>query len=178
MNSGTSTEPQPFTAGHFYVLLSMVAATAAVVVARDTHPAALLLISCATLAAGYTAWALHKALLGLLSRDQDEVLDDRARAVLESDKATVLRAIKELEFDYGMKKVAEADYQDMMARLKNRALLIMEQLERLPVAPAPGEKSTKGTRRTTTPCPKCQTPNASDAKFCNQCRERLGSVHA
>jgi hypothetical protein len=177
MSSGTSTEPQPFTAGHFYVLLSMVAATAAVVVARDTHPAALLLLSGATLAAGYTAWALHKALLGLLSRDHSEVLDDRTRAVLESDKATVLRAIKELEFDYGMKKVAEADYQEMMARLKNRALLIMEQLEQLPEAPTTAAAGL-AQGRSTAPCPKCQTANAVDAKFCNQCGERIGSVHA
>ena len=50
MSSETSTEDQaPFTAGHFYVLLSMIAATVAVVVARNTHPAALLLISAAVI---------------------------------------------------------------------------------------------------------------------------------
>jgi hypothetical protein len=174
MNSGTSTEPAPFTAGHFYVLLSMIAATAAVVMARDTHPAALLLISGAALAAGYTAWALHQSLLALLSRSQRPVLRARQREVLEQDKVTVLRAIKDLEFDYGMKKVGETDYQDMLDRLKQRALLIMEQLERIPAdvpAPAP-------TVRRDAVCGRCGTANDKDAKFCKQCGDRLGSVNA
>lgn len=180
MSSGTSTESAPFTAGHFYVLLSMIAATAAVVVSRNTHPAALLLISAAALAAGYTAYTLHRALLALLSKDVPVALDRRDREFLEQDKATVLRAIKDLEFDYGMKKVSEADYQDMLARLKRRALLIMEQLEQTPAPPAPKPAPARAAapHRTTTACGRCGTTNDADAKFCKQCGERLGSVHA
>lgn len=179
MNSGTSTESAPFTAGHFYVLLSMVAATAAVVMARNTHPAALLLLSGAALAAGYTAYALHQALVGLLSQNRERVIGIRQREVLEQDKLTVLRAIKDLEFDYGMKKVSEADYEDMLGRLKQRALLIMEQLEQIPpdaprtraAAPAAAKKAA------TVACTRCGTGNDGDAKFCKQCGDRLGSVN-
>lgn len=180
MSSGTSTEPAPFTAGHFYVLLSMVAATAAVVMSRNTHPAALLLLSGAALAAGYTAWTLHQALLALLSRSQRPVLGARQREILEQDKATVLRAIKDLEFDFGMKKVSEADYQDMLGRLKQRALLIMEQLDRIPPdAPAVGApKAAAQAARRDVACARCSTRNDGDAKFCKQCGERLGSVNA
>lgn len=176
MSSETSTESTPFTAGHFYILLSMVAATAAVVMARNTHPAALLLLSGAALASGYTAYALHQALLGLLSQSRRPVLGARQREVLEQDKNTVLRAIKDLEFDYGMKKVSEADYEDMLGRLKQRALLIMEQLERIPDDPPAPIVAAKVSRDTA--CPQCQTRNDRDAKFCKQCGERLGSVNA
>ncbi len=177
MSSETSTEPAPFTAGHFFVLLSMVAATAAVVMARNTHPAALLLLSGAALAAGYTAYAVHQALMALLSKNTTVVLGQRDRDVLEQDKVTVLRAIKDLEFDFGMKKVSEADYQDMLARLKQRALLIMEQLDHIPPdAPAKPAHTPAASRAAV--CPRCSTSNDGDAKFCKQCGEKLGSVHA
>lgn len=178
MSSGTSTESAPFTAGHFYVLLSMVAATAAVVMARNTHPAALLLLSGAALAAGYTAYALHQALMAFLARNTAPVLGQRQREVLEQDKATVLRAIKDLEFDFGMKKVSEADYQDMLGRLKQRALLIMEQLEQIPPDAPPAARVVASAKTRAAVCPRCSTSNDGDAKFCKQCGEKLGSLNA
>ncbi len=181
MSSETSTDQSaPFTAGHFFVLLSMISATAAVVVSRHTHPVALLLISAAAIAAGYTAYALHRALLGLWSGAGDEEpLGVRQREILQQEKALVLRAIKDLEFDYGMKKVSEADYTDMLERLRARALLLMQQLERVPAEPAPSAVRTGHTRRAaSTPCARCGTRNEPDAKFCKQCGDRLGSVNA
>jgi len=95
--------------------------------------------------------------------------------VLEQDKVTVLRAIKDLEFDFGMKKVSEADYQDMLGRLKQRALLIMEQLDQIP-PDAPAKSALSAASRAAV-CPRCSTSNDGDAKFCKQCGEKLGSVH-
>jgi hypothetical protein len=178
MSSGTSTESASFTAGHFYVLLSMIAATAAVVMARNTHPAALLLISGAALAAGFTAYAMHQALMAFVSRNTTPVLGQRQRDVLEQDKITVLRAIKDLEFDFGMKKVSEADYQDMLGRLKQRALLIMEQLESIPADAPPVVIAAPVARVRAAVCPRCSTSNDGDAKFCKQCGEQLGSLNA
>ena len=189
MSSETSTEGQaPFTAGHFYVLLSMIGATVAVVVARNTHPAALLLISAAVLASGYTAYALHRALAGLWSgAGSEEPLGIRHREVLLQEKALVLRAIKDLEFDRGMKKVSEADYADMLERLRARALLLMQQLERTPdlaavalpeVVGAPAAPAEKPRRPVAHTCARCGTRNEPDAKFCKQCGDRLGSANA
>lgn len=180
MSSETSTEtPAPFTAGHFYVLLSMIAATVAVVVSKHTHPAALLLISAAVLASGYTAYALHRALAGLWSGAGDEEpLGIREREVLEQEKALVLRAIKDLEFDRGMKKVSDADYADMLERLRARALLLMQQLERIPATPPPAPRTEKARRSAGAACARCGTRNEPDAKFCKQCGERLGSANA
>lgn len=180
MSSETSTEtPAPFTAGHFYVLLSMIAATVAVVVSKHTHPAALLLISAAVLASGYTAYALHRALAGLWSGAGDEEpLGIREREVLEQEKALVLRAIKDLEFDRGMKKVSDADYADMLERLRARALLLMQQLERIPATPPPAPRTEKARRSAGAACTRCGTRNEPDAKFCKQCGERLGSANA
>lgn len=183
MSSETSTEgPAPFTAGHFYVLLSMIAATVAVVVARNTHPAALLLISAAVLASGYTAYALHRALAGLWSGAGNEgPLGIRHREVLLQEKALVLRSIKDLEFDFGMKKISEADYADMLERLRARALVLMQQLERTPAEVAvqtAGTPADKERRPVVNACARCGTRNEPDAKFCKQCGDRLGSANA
>ena len=181
MSSETSTEGQaPFTAGHFYVLLSMIGATVAVVVSRHTHPAALLLISAAVLASGYTAYALHRALAGLWSgAGSEEPLGIRHREVLLQEKALVLRAIKDLEFDRGMKKVSEADYADMLERLRARALTLMQQLERTPgVLPATSPRVEKERPKVSSTCVRCGTRNERDAKFCKQCGDRLGSANA
>ncbi|NQW05588.1 MAG: zinc ribbon domain-containing protein [Acidobacteria bacterium] len=180
MSSETSTEQAaPFTAAHFYVMSSMIAATAAVVVSRHTHPVALLLISAAVLATGYTAYALHQALTGLWSGPGDVApLGDRQRELLEQEKALVLRAIKDLEFDFGMKKVSEADFQDMQGRLRARALLSMDQLERVPKAAPAKAAVSQPKAKAGQSCPRCSTTNEADAKFCKQCGDRMGSVNA
>jgi ribosomal protein L40E len=180
MSSETSTEGQaPFTAGHFYVLLSMIGATVAVVVARNTHPAALLLISAAVLASGYTAYALHRALAGLWSgAGHEEPLGIRHREVLLQEKALVLRSIKDLEFDFGMKKISEADYADMLERLRARALILMQQLERTPDVQPATAAAVKERRPVVNSCVRCGTRNEPDAKFCKQCGDRLGSANA
>jgi ribosomal protein L40E len=67
----------------------------------------------------------------------------------------------------------------MLGRLRARALMIMEQLDRVPATPAPAAKPAKaasGARAAV--CGRCQTRNEPDAKFCKQCGDRLGSVHA
>jgi hypothetical protein len=65
--------------------------------------------------------------------------DEEARAVsaqraplrlreLEREKQTVLKAIKEIELDYQMKKIAEPDYREMVERYRARALRVMSEL--------------------------------------------------
>lgn len=165
---------------HFYLLLAMAGATWAVVESRHTSPAALLLLSAAILAAGAAGAALYYALSGFLGADAKErpVLDTRTRLGLEQDKALVLRSLKELEFDRAMNKIGEADFNEVSARLRERALSIMEDLEatskdtpRGPVAvPAPDVPAASPEASI---CPACQTENIAGARFCNECGNRL-----
>jgi hypothetical protein len=198
MSSRTSTETrdgQPdsgFEIWHFYVLISMVAATAAVMLAQDTHPAALLLLSAAVVAAGYVGLAMHRALAGFVGDDSARraPLKESVRAGLEREKALTLRSIKELEFDRAMGKVSERDFADLSGRLRARALVLMEELERATVEEeaaaakeaaraAAGkirEKTRKQSKAKKPPrveqavrCGECETLNESDARFCKQC---------
>jgi hypothetical protein len=47
---------------------------------------------------------------------------------LEREKQAVLKAIKEIELDYQMRKISEADYREMVERYRARALRILSDL--------------------------------------------------
>ena len=175
MSSGTSTERGPdatgsFQATHFYLLASMAAATAAVMVSRHTHPVALLLLSAAALSAGLVGLALHQSVAGFLglSGDHGAPPSERLVETLTREKALVLRSIKELEFDHAMGKVSDPDFAEIGGRLRQRALALMQDIERAG-HDAPGIPKRPAARA----CPTCRTVNDTDAKFCKQCGARL-----
>jgi hypothetical protein len=136
MSSATSTKGQTadegFRISHFFVLLSLIAATVAVVMARPAAPENLVLLSLTIGAAGLAAVAFYRTVAPLVSAASDEErepLNARLRADLEREKALTLRSIKELEFDRAMGKVSDQDFQQMAGRLRARAMGIMKQLD-------------------------------------------------
>jgi hypothetical protein len=117
---------------HLFVLASLVAATAAVMLSRRSTPEHLVFISLAIGGAGIAAAALYRTLAPLVTPDIEslsEPLSNRARGVLERDKALVLRSLKELEFDKAMGKVSDRDFDEMSARLRGRAVSLLKQLD-------------------------------------------------
>jgi hypothetical protein len=167
-----------FQAWQFYILLAMLGATAAVILSRHTHPLALLLLSAAVVGAGLAGVAFHRALNGFFGiGTRPPPHGERARALLEREKALVLRSIKELEFDHQMGKVSEADFVDIGGRLRARALALMQDIDRAGPetevdATAGGNR--KASRSARGVCAQCGTANDADAKFCKQCGQRLG----
>jgi hypothetical protein len=178
MSSRTSTNsPAPpadsgFRAWHLYVLLSMVAATVAVIVSRQTHPVALLVLSGAVMAAGLVGLMIHQALTGFAGGAEASAghVGDRQREAMLRDKALILRSIKELEFDRATGKVNDTDFREMNARLRAKALSLMEALERGEPAATPRPPSVAPARPA---CASCDTINDTDAKFCKRCGQRL-----
>jgi zinc-ribbon domain len=182
MSSGSSTEQggasrdSGFQPWHFYFLLSLAGATWAVIVSRHTHPAALLLLSAAILAAGLVGLALHHALTGFFGGNTEPpAMAAQTREFLEREKAIVLRSIKELEFDRDMRKVSDADFGELSARLRTRAMEIMQELDRpQPRSSARGQRlERERARAPKAVCASCQTPNDADARFCKNCGARL-----
>ncbi len=142
MSSETSTKALPpggsqpkddgFQVSHFFVLLSLLAATVAVLMARPNAPENLILISLTIGAAGLAGLAVYRTLAPLVTPQSDlerQPLSERMRLDLQREKALTLRSIKELEFDRAMGKVSPQDFEDMAARLRARAVGIMRQLE-------------------------------------------------
>jgi hypothetical protein len=144
MNSATSTEPLPskggshtggedqgFHASHFFVLVSLLAATVAVVLARPSAPEHLILISLTIGAAGISGFAFYRMLAPLVAprSAREREISESMRLELEREKALTLRSIKELEFDRAMGKVSPQDFEEMAGRLRARAVGIMKQLD-------------------------------------------------
>ena len=153
------------------------------------QPLERLLLAVATVAAaGYAGHSLFRMLSPLVSEGIGEdatMVAGRTRAALERDKMLTLRAIKELEFDRAMGKIAEGDFDIMRDRLRARALRLITQLDgaavyremierdlaaRVPpnrrggVRPAPAAAPARGPA-----CTECGTTNDADARFCKSC---------
>ena len=178
---------------HFFVLLSLVAATVAVAMTQQATPEQLILLSFTIGAAGVAAAALYRTLAPLAAQDVSvfrEPLTERSRATLAREKMLVLRSIKELEFDRAMGKLSPKDFEEMAGRLRGRAVALMKQLDeggtpyrdlverelaarlasdvaRAPVAPDEDGRTAAETRCT------CGTANDADASFCKRCGTRL-----
>ena len=188
MSSGISTDRDAqqggagFEVWHLYLMLSLGGAIAAVMVSQNTHPVALLLISAAVIATGLVATMFHHGLAALLgARTTEPRLTQRTREGLERDKALVLRTIKELEFDRAMGKIGDADFAEVSATLRARAVSIMQDLERrqpdereAPV-PTPAPLAAVAVPQPAT-CPACTGVNDPDARFCKHCGARLGAT--
>lgn len=121
-----------FKAWHFFVLASLMLATVAVVMSRQSTPEHLVMISFTIAAAGAAAAGFYRMLAPLASEDASifsEPLTERSRLALEREKALTMRSIKELEFDRAMGKLSPKDFDEMAGRLRARAIALMKQLD-------------------------------------------------
>lgn len=106
-------------------------ATAAVFIIRGTSAENLIFTCLSIFAAALIGLAALTALRPLATGDtrEPEMVGNRTRAALEREKNLLLRSIKELEFDRAMGKVAEGDYEEMVGRLRSRAVRLLQQLD-------------------------------------------------
>jgi hypothetical protein len=196
MNSETSTDvvrPKPdqsLQPWQFFVLAALSCATAVTFIVRGQGLTAVILLTILMGAAALVGLAALRTVRPLVSDQEDRTLmvGDRTRVALEREKMLALRALKELEFDQAMGKIAPDDYRDMTARLRARALRLMKQLdagagyrERIErdlvkrlgdtakQAPAVSVPTTAEARS----CGACSTANDPDARFCKSCGQPL-----
>jgi hypothetical protein len=189
MSSETSTEsqfgdlPSPKSDSlqpwQLFTLAGLIGATITVFLARGQSPAAVILLSLTDFAAAAVGIAALRTVLPLTSkaaRDTTQVLGGRTRAVLERDKALVLRSIKELEFDRAMGKVSEKDFAEMSGRLRARAARLMRQLDAGAGYREQIEREIErriGKAESVGVCAACATKNDADARFCKGCGKAL-----
>lgn len=191
----------------FFLLAGMLGATAVVFVSAGQPLAAMLALSATVIATAFVGLFVYRLLQPLVETEwseQPDMVGGRMRAALEREKFLVLRSIKELEFDFAMGKVAQADYDEMVGLLRTRAIRLMRELEsgaeyrkliekelevRLGRKPAPLPLPEPG--QTAPPadgahaqagasaaqyCPQCGVPSDIDARFCKACGTRLAGA--
>ncbi len=140
MSSETSTETLPLKADRadqslqpwqFFVLAALVCATAVTFIVRGEGLTPVILLSALMGAIALVGLAVVRAVRPLVSEQEDRtvMIGERTRAALEREKMLALRAIKELEFDHAMGKIAPVDFREMEARLRARAIRLMKQLD-------------------------------------------------
>ena len=116
------------------------------------------------------------------------------QAELRDEKRRLLRAIKELEFDFGMGKLSQQDYDAVIGTYRLRAIEVMRALEgegnlhpelqrvlaerEAPApspAPAPAAPSIPAGNfeQTARICAACNGNNDNDARFCKHCGAKL-----
>jgi hypothetical protein len=123
---------------------------------------------------------------------------------LEREKQLVLKAIKEIELDFQMRKIAEPDYKEMIERYRARAMRLISEIEagdnyrqlierelkdRLAAleareqGQAPAALAAAAADAVVAPavvparpatCAGCGTTNDEDAQFCKKCGAKLG----
>jgi hypothetical protein len=176
---------------HFFLVAAALLATITVLLMHG-QPLEVLLLAVATVAAaGYAGHSLYRTLSPLVSEGVGEdatMVAGRTRAALERDKMLTLRAIKDLEFDRAMGKIAEGDFDTMRDRLRARAVRLITQLDgaaayremierdlaaRRPADVPPRPSAAAATAPARPSCAECGTANESDARFCKNCGQAL-----
>ena len=110
-------------------------------------------------------------LLPLFAKTSDESAVQQAETdadCLTARKIAIYRNIKELEFEYKKGRLAQADFQRLLAEYKGEAAEILQKLDILNVPTPKQEADTE-----TDICPACGAKTLSGKKFCADCGERL-----
>jgi hypothetical protein len=199
MSSATSTDDPGLRPWQFFLLAGMLAATGVVLVAAGQTPASIIVLSLTVVSASFVALGAYRSLAPLVNPavvEPPQFIVGHTRAALEREKTLVLRAIKDLEFDFAMKKVAQHDFEEMSTRLRARALGLMHQLDssggyrdaiEREIAARLGRDVTAnvaavagGTRAVTVAAATsdaivcaCGTANDHDARFCKNCGAKV-----
>jgi hypothetical protein len=172
---------------------ALVAALYAALVEKMRLGPPLVMLTLGGLALALAGAAIYRV-IDPLSREPDQAMPvrtGRRLKELEREKQLVLKAIKEVELDYQMRKVAERDYREMVERYRARAMRLITEIEagddyralierelairlKLPApaaAPPVAEAAPQVPARRG--CAGCGTANDQDAQFCKQCGQRL-----
>ena len=176
-----------------------------VVVERMRFGPPLVMIALGGMTLAFTGAALWRMIDPLTRESLSQLAsprETRRKRELDREKQLVLKAIKEIELDYQMRKIAERDYREMIERYRARALRLIGEIEagddyralierelkiRLalpttdrpkagPPAPTPAPASTPNVAPEAAPrsrCASCQTANDEDAQFCKKCGTKL-----
>ena len=131
-------------------------------------------------------WVLIPLFRPRQSEDFSSGMKENRKKVLQQRKEAVYEAIKEMDFDYGMKKISEDDYNELKSQYKARALEILKELDTVDGKHDTDGASEKDVKRQRGKrgkgkgavgqvnfCPKCGSKTSPDNIFCHACGVKL-----
>ena len=146
----------------------------------------------ATLAMGWVVWLAFRTAQALVKdapvREAGAVVTGGRRKELEREKQSLLKALKELDFDHQMGKVSDKDFNEISSTYRARAIRVMRQLDdagrdyEAMIAADVGKRLSAISSQPSAPepdkCAKCATRNDAHAEFCKKCGSKLVSAEA
>ena len=147
--------------------------------------APLLMLTLGGLAVGLCGLALYRILEplvrpGVAAQRADQATESARLRELEREKTLVLKAIREIEHDFQMRKISEADHREQTQRYRARALRLINQIDAGDDFKTLIEQELKSRltamEAARSACVGCGTPNEADARFCKKCGKTLGAA--
>jgi hypothetical protein len=149
--------------------------------------APLLILTLGGVALGLCGMALFRVLDPLLrpgaaaQRNEKAAESTRLRE-LEREKQLVLKAIREIEHDFQMRRISEADHKELTQRYRSRALRLINQIDAGDDFKTLIEQELKSRlgalEAARSACGRCGTANEDDARFCKKCGQTLAPAGA
>ncbi|MDR1728778.1 MAG: zinc ribbon domain-containing protein [Acidobacteriota bacterium] len=127
-------------------------------------------------------WYVLRPLHGRASAPTPGLGDDAGQAAerdhLLARKTALYRNIKDLESGYGMGRLDDADFQQLLAAYKGEAADVLQKLDELngrgaEAAPPRKGDAKKASARAANLCPACGAELIPGKKFCADCGARL-----
>jgi len=95
---------------------------------------------------------------------------------LEERKATIFEGLRDLQFEYRLGKLSDADYQRTKIELQNELAKTMAEIDAVNAAipaAAPASQSQPAAVAASNQCPHCGAKFAKPMKFCGECGKAM-----
>jgi hypothetical protein len=100
---------------------------------------------------------------------------------LDERKVAIYENLRDLQFEFRVGKLSDADYQHTKLDLQRELAVVMAEIDRLKAtlsksAPPPAEPVKPAPAKYV--CPSCKTEFAQPLKFCGECGKPMKAAHA
>lgn len=129
------------------------------------------------------AIAVIAFILGVRDRDLPVALPESPFQHLDQRKAAIYENLRDLQFEYRVGKLSDADYQETKKDLQKELAAVLGEVDKLKVqlgmngvAPAPVSKPQP--KPSGFVCPSCGAKFEKELKFCGECGKPMKAVKA
>lgn len=96
---------------------------------------------------------------------------------LEERKAQIYENLRDLQFEYRVGKLSDADYQQTKTDLQRELAGVLAEIDRFKQMPAPAKPKTEPVKTagtaTATICPHCEAKFSRPLRFCGECGKAM-----
>ena len=93
---------------------------------------------------------------------------------LEERRAAIYENLRDLQFEYRVGKLSDADYQQTKTGLQKELAAVLAEMESFKSGSPPAAKAAVAVKTAKTECPHCGAKFAKPMKFCGECGKEMG----